>query len=501
MKRNLIHRITATVLAPAAIITCTAIMTYTAIMTATAVTSGIAAAQSAPAQVHQLSPAPSPVDNPLKGLVPYARPYPDRFPHSMEFMYLALSDLMKSENEFDWQPLEELLDDIASRGKQSVIRIYVEYPGKEKGIPKYLIDAGLKVHQYLNTNTAPFPPTKVITPDYEDERLHQAFRSFIAAMGKRYDGDPRLGYITAGLLGTWGEWHTYPRDDLWASKKTQDVVLDAYEKAFSKTPVLLRYPAGKDHYAQTENASRPFGYHDDSFAWATLDTGRQEDDWFYMPALKAAGDTATDKWKSQPIGGEIRPEVWGKIFDPKNQPTENQASAEPLPEQAQDFHDCVTQTHATWLMDTGMFREVASKERLREATEQVRRMGYDLSLRTATFTPTGDAAECEIRITLVNQGVAPFYADWPTEVAVADKSGTIVRRWIADGLAMKGHLPSPLPTTLHESVDTAGLSGNYHVLLRVINPLPGGKQLRFANAQQDQDAAGWLSLGTLTLSP
>ncbi len=59
----------------------------------------------------------------------------------------------------------------------------------------------------------------------------------------------------------------------------------------------------------------PFGYHDDSFAWATLETGRKEDDWFFQPALRQAGPEALTKWKSQPIGGEIRPEVWGCVFD------------------------------------------------------------------------------------------------------------------------------------------------------------------------------------------
>ena len=28
----------------------------------------------------------------------------------------------------------------------------------------------------------------------------------------RYDGDPRIGFVQLGLLGFWGEWHTYPYD-------------------------------------------------------------------------------------------------------------------------------------------------------------------------------------------------------------------------------------------------------------------------------------------------
>ncbi|MCA8989565.1 MAG: hypothetical protein KDA78_18095, partial [Planctomycetaceae bacterium] len=262
--------------------------------------------QSADAQT-SLKYVPAPADNPLKGLVPYARPQADRFPHSMEFSYLPMSALMIGPNQFDWAPLEQMLNDIASRRHQTVFRIWLEYPGKKEGIPPYLEKAGLKVTEWVNTNTAPFPPEKVRTPDYESPLLRQAFREFIAAMGKKYDGDPRIGYITAGLLGTWGEWHTYPRDDLWASKQVQQEVLDAYEAAFQKTPVLLRYPAGENAWAHAANHNRKFGYHDDSFAWATLETGKEADNWFYMASLRSAGPQALAKWKIAPIGGEIRP--------------------------------------------------------------------------------------------------------------------------------------------------------------------------------------------------
>jgi hypothetical protein len=408
----------------------------------------------------------------------------------MEFMYLALSDLMKSEDRFDWQPLEDLLDDIASRGNQAVIRIFMEYPGKEQGIPEYLVEQGLKVHTYLNTNTAPFPPKKISTPDYEDPRLRSALRRFIRAWGKKYDGDPRLAYITAGLLGTWGEWHTYPRTELWASKETQDVVLDAYENAFVSTPVLLRYPAGPEHVYQTENASRPFGYHDDSFAWATLDTGKRDDAWFYLPALQAAGTDGIDKWKSHPIGGEIRPEVWGKIFDAR----------ERWPKQAQSFHECVTETHATWLMDTGMFREAASPKRMRHATQEVRRMGYDLYVKRVKFLAMPSQHKLDIKLQVINQGVAPFYADWPTEIAMVEKDGSIAKQEFAAGLMMKGHVPSPLAHKLTATADTGKLRGTFFVLLRVVNPLSNGKPLRFANADQDTVLPGWLTLGTVRLN-
>ena len=67
----------------------------------------------------------------------------------------------------------------------------------------------------------------------------------VDVLTNRLHGNKRKYLITAGLLGSWGEWHTYPRRDLWANAKTQTEVMDAYEAAFKKTPVLLRYPAGE----------------------------------------------------------------------------------------------------------------------------------------------------------------------------------------------------------------------------------------------------------------
>jgi hypothetical protein len=421
------------------------------------------------------------VDNPLKGLVPYQADVRDKFPHSLEFNYLPYSAVVKGYDEFDWTPLERMLDDIASRGHQAVFRIFLEYPGKKGVIPLFLIENGLKVHKYLNTNTDPLPPAPVETPDYEDQNLRRSVKNFVAALGKRYDGDPRIGFITAGLLGTWGEWHTYPRDDLFASKTVQTEVMDTYEAAFKTTPVLLRYPAGEKDYQKAKNADRKFGYHDDSFAWATLHTGKKGDEWFYITAVREAGLGAADKWKTQPIGGEIRPEAWGQVFDPK-----------PKNPQIQNFRRCVEETHATWLMDTGMFSGKPSKARRARAEEEVRRMGYEFHVRAATLT--GGDGRVRVRVEVENRGVAPFYYDWKPEYALL-ANGKPAKTWRGAG-KLPGLLPGDRPRVWDDALDLAAVpAGKYVVALRVPNTLPNGYPLRFANAEQDRHAPGWLSLG------
>lgn len=421
---------------------------------------------------------PAPPENPLKGLVPYAEPPAERFPHSMEFSYLPLSDLMTGPEQFNWQPLEDLLNDIASRRHQTVFRIWMEYPGREEGIPPFLEDAGVKVTQWLNTNTAPFPPTKVRTPDYSNPRLRAALKTFIAAMGKKYDGDPRVGYITAGLLGTWGEWHTYPRSELMASKEVQAEVLDAFEQAFRTTPILLRYPAGPGAWAHAANHDRRFGYHDDSFAWATLDTGRDEDDWFFMPALQAAGPKALQKWKSSPIGGEIRPELWGQIFD-----------AHPASPQAQDFAECVRKTHVTWLMDTGMFQEQQSDQRERNAIRHVQQMGYEFHILSAA-TRSLSSGQTSVTISIRNTGVAPFYYPWKVELAKVQQ-GQIAERIPVDWKITE-LLPNDEPRmwsiNLTDQRTDRAADG---LALRIVNPLPNGLPLRFANEYSTASPDGW----------
>lgn len=429
--------------------------------------------------------APAPVDNPLKGLVPYQGDVRDRFPHSLEFNYLPYSGLVKGYDEFDWRPLERMLEDIAGRGHQAVFRVFLEYPGKKGVIPEFLIRDGLKVHGYLNTNTQPLKPAQVETPDYEDKNLRRSLKRFIAALGEKYDGDPRIGFITAGLLGTWGEWHTHPRSELFASKEVQREVMDAYEAAFKVTPVLLRYPAGDNDGRKAKNDDRGFGYHDDSFAWATLDTGRKGDEWFYMAALRAAGPEAEAKWKTRPIGGEIRPEAWGWVFDER-----------PENNRIQDFRQCVEATHATWLMDSGMFRKKPTADRIMRAEQEVRRMGYEFHAPAVTL---GELVGGKLRVSLEieNRGVAPFYYEWKPEWGLL-ANGQVVQTFAASG-KLTGLLPDDEPRVWTDLLDLGGVkAGIYTLAVRVPNPMKGGKPMRFANASQDA-VGDWLSLGDLRI--
>lgn len=398
----------------------------------------------------ELEYSPAAPDNPLRGLVPYvSAPGKAQFPHSMEFRYFALRDLVPAPDEFDWEPIERTLVEVNGRGNQLVLRVYSEYPGKRVGIPEFLIESGVGITQWTNESDGEVSQT----PDYESAIFREFLVGFIEAMGAKYDGDSRIAFLTAGLLGSWGEWHTYPRDDLWASKTVQREIMQAYAEAFTETKVLLRYPAGPDTFWHAENQERPFGYHDDSFGWATLDTGREADSWYFEPAMREAG--ATEKWKRFPIGGEIRPELWRQSFTAARHPRE------------QDFVSCVERLHATWLMDTGLFdgRFPVTPKRRMNALRETARLGYELHVAEAGWE------NGKLTLSVENRGVAPFYYDWLVEIEVDGESRPT--DWKVSGI-----LPGEPRTWSIE------LAEESLVRIRIRNPMEGGKPLRFANREQ-----------------
>ncbi len=409
----------------------------------------------------ELQYSPAPADNPLKGLVPYdGEATRDRFPHSMEFRYLSLSDLMTGWNQFDWSKLEKKLTESQARGKQSIFRIFLEYPGKDVSIPKFLIQEGVNITAWKAGDQ------QAHTPDYSDPRLRKAITQFITALGKKYDGDPRIGFITAGILGMWGEWHNYPRTDLFAPREVQQEVIDAFDAAFHTTHILLRYPAGKDHYQYVDNRKANFGYHDDSFAWATVGTGKKDQDWFFLPTLKAA--VLEEKWKKFPIGGEIRPEIWKTTF------TDQKTG------QQEDFMECVHATHVSWLMDSGVFSKKfpLGEERKASAIKAVQKMGYELFLKEARL----DGSTLILQIE--NRGVAPFYYDWPVELRYS--APHIRTKPLLPKLKLTTILPGkPTEWRIELSVKAAQFQ------LRIANPMKGGLPLRFANEEQGEE---WLEV-------
>ncbi|MBB5868129.1 hypothetical protein F4553_001508 [Allocatelliglobosispora scoriae] len=416
-----------------------------------------------------LSYASAPADNPLKGFMPFAGSY-QTFPYSQEWFYLPVRDVMTGPKQFRWDALERQLNAIAARGHQAVFRFYLDYPGKPSGIPQYLLDQGLVTRPYPDFGNNGVS----VSPDYSDPRLVTAIDDFITALGRRYDGDPRIGFLTLGLIGFWGEWHTWPYDG-WTQPEnwmpSTDIlqrILDRFDSSFNKTRLLARYPSA-------QNKTLGIGYHDDSFAFETL----PPTSWHFVQRLIDEG--VTDKWQREPVGGELRPEIQSCLWD---QPV--------TCSQYEDYPQSVAQTHASWLINHAAFAGTGyTGDEYFRALAAAKSLGYELTVTEAAVSRD------RVAVRIANRGTAPFYYDWAPELAAVDSSGRIVKRW-RTGWNLTGILPGQDPAELTARIDIRGLrAGSYDIVARVANPLPNGIPLRFANTSQDIHS-GWLTLGTVT---
>lgn len=412
-------------------------------------------------------------NNPLKGFMPYTGSY-TTFPYSMEWSYLPLRSLMSGPTNFDWSSLDNLLSADAGRGHQTVFRVYLDYPTRPTGIPQYLLDEGLATYSYDDYGNDGIS----VCPDYSNALLQVALTNFIAALGARYDGDPRIGFITVGLLGFWGEWHTYPQTNWFASVAVQNEVLTAYGLAFSRTKLLVRWPSG------TDPGNRLIGYHDDSFSYQTIDPPG----YMFLGLLKAAGET--NKWMTQPIGGEVYPPQQLCMWDtPTNCVPEGQA-----------FSDCVAMTHASWLLNQGVFDPGFTGPQQALALAGSRSLGYELSVSNAMILDATVSGPLAVTLQVTNTGVAPFYYDWPVLLGALDSSNRLSKTWPTNW-RLSAILPAQTNVVWSWSQTNHGLAaGQYTLLLSVQNPMTNGMPISFADTTQDANLAGWLTLGAFSVS-
>jgi len=402
---------------------------------------------------------------------------------------LALAEVMKGAEpaSWDWSRLEHWLANATNDGCHLVVRPLLDFPDQPSGIPDWCKNPpfSLPAVRYASSSGKGF------CPDYRAAGWAPLLTRFIAEFGRRYDGDPRIGFLEAGLLGHWGEWHCDgPVAELWPPLPLQRSVLGAYVRAFPRTRLLVRYPAGSadlwgGFHPMARNDTLPVGYHDDSFCMDTVGTPAGG---YFVPGMSVPGCSAAFKWRQYPIGGQFRPTTEPVVWT---------AAPGSSPFFATPFATAVQASHATYILNPQTFRREfgPSSPGYGAALAGTAMLGYDFFVASCTLG-RDDRGVRAVTITVTNQGVAPFYggADWPVELA-ACKSTRVVKRW-RPGWLLGGIQPGA-------SVALAAFSlgdpppGAFSLIMRVVNPLPNGRPLRFANATQDEKLDGWLTLGTV----
>jgi len=121
----------------------------------------------------------------------------------LEFSYMLYNDIVKNKGVYDWSAVENILNRIASRGHQAVLRFRFTYPGYKTSVPDYLKNSA----GYSETIGKSEGLTTYF-PDWSFKGLEDFTLEFYAKFAEKYNDDKRIAYLQTGF-GLWAEYHIY----------------------------------------------------------------------------------------------------------------------------------------------------------------------------------------------------------------------------------------------------------------------------------------------------
>ncbi len=302
----------------------------------------------------------------------------------LEYAYVRPSDIVQAQYTYDWSSLETLLDAVASRGHQAILRWYYVYPGDQTRVPDYikaLPDYSETVGQTEGMTTS--------FPDWTHPELERFHLEFYSEFAERYDNDSRIAFLQVGF-GLWGEYHIYDGPNTigeqFPSKAFQATFLNHLANEFDSLHWSISIDAGSSYYspivASDYLSGLEFGMFDDSFMHENHDQ-YNEDMWEAFGYIQ--------RYETSPHGGELS---YYSNFD-------QQQVLNPDGMYGRTYEDLSAKFHVTYMIgnDQPSYR---SDERIKQAGLS---NGYK-------FTITKfEASASQSRVTVRNDGIAPIYYD------------------------------------------------------------------------------------------
>lgn len=311
------------------------------------------------------------------------------WPIQLEFAYMEYDKVSPAPGVYDWSCLEEVLNDVASRSHQAILRFRYTYVGKQCAVPAWIKNSA----GYEETSGVVEGETTYF-PDWRSETLRNFHLDFFREFAARYDHDPRIAFLQVGF-GLWAEYHIYEGPFIlgqtFPSKEFQTEFLTMMGETFQSLPWSISIDAADDTYSPfATNPSllgKRFGCFDDSFMCKQHDD-ENAPNWAFFGA---------SRYQRSPMGGEFS---YYTQYDQRHC-----LDASGL--HGRKFEDEAEKYHLSYIIGNDQ-PEYQSMSRFKEASAV---LGYRFVARKCTVTD-GAADIC-----VANEGIAPIYRD--AYVAVA----------------------------------------------------------------------------------
>ena len=320
----------------------------------------------------------------------------------LEFAYLKYADIVARAGKYDWAPVERLLEAVAARGHQAVLRFHDTYVGRKTTVPEYI----KQLSDYKET-TAPSEKKPTDFPDWSHPELQRFLLEFYSKCAEKYDRDPRIAFLETGF-GLWAEYHIYDGPmklgKTFPDREYQEKFLRHLASVFRATPWMISVDAAGDHApmkSRRELLDLPFGTFDDSFLCRQHAT-ENEPNWQFF---------GRERFLRAPAGGEF------SYYTDQDQ----KDALAPGGPHGVSFETAARKFHLTFIIgsDQPKYRKM---DRIREAG-----MACGYRFRIVEFRSGSGRS----KVTVSNDGIAPLYHEG--FIAVNGVRATASLRGLAPG--------------------------------------------------------------------
>ena len=322
---------------------------------------------------------------------------------SLEYRYCGYDEVVRPDGSYDFRKIESILDGIAGRNHQAVLRFYYCYVGKETTVPAFI-----REREDYDETIGKSEKKQTHFCDWSNEALKRFTLEFYRAFAERFDEDPRIAFLQTGF-GLWAEYHIYsgPKKlgKTFPSKEFQIRFLKHMNASFHHLPWSISVDAADYDYSPLEDNDEllalQFGVFDDSFL-CKPHPKENAVNWRLL---------GSDRWKRSPGGGE---------FSYYNKRDQRNALHVEGPNGV-SFEDAAKQFHITYMIgnDQPRYQPI---ERIKKASMAV---GYRFRVSEATIK----GSDLHLRVT--NEGTAPIYRD--AYFAAGDKRAAKTLRGLLPG--------------------------------------------------------------------
>lgn len=370
---------------------------------------------------------------------------------SVGFQHIEWGQLEPQDDVFDWETVESVASRPGSQGRHLVLQLVADWDDwdvKEpsgdshyKG-PRWLLE---RVGENRGPAFPDDPNSRILrATDYNDPEFIKEANEAVEAFCDHFRDDPRTFVLQTGVLGFWGEWHTYPRTDWSPTESTKQTILDTYLNNIGRDGLTqVRHPD-----EAVAMSKKRVGYSNGS---ATL----TEQGYKFAEQVENG-----QLWKNGPVGGSwptgAAEEFWGRFFQTGEGKSflERGHYSTMIPPEIEE----IQQRIPDWKPDARFM-------------DMHRRMGYNFQVKAVRhLVAVDDSGLTFLEVDLRNVGVAPFYKNWNVQLAILHAETAEVIDLIDINNDIRELLPAETMTLAGYSRAKLDPRVRYQIGIRILQP-------------------------------